>query len=664
MRFMTPKFTLPIVLLAALALPCAAQPPFDSSGDALLNGPYYLRQVFYFVEDEEGDIEEAMNVQGTITFNPGGTYNFSGSILDSSVGTPQTYTSSGTYTISASGLGYISSPNPNFPTDQILGLVSHGIFIGSSTENPNGYNDLFIAAPVGSVATNATLNGSYTVAYMDPTYSSSQGPGGDALFSMSADGQGHIGNVNVTEYLGATNSPTTGTLSGVTYAFSNGAAQINFGGNSNGTALIEGTELLYISPDGNFIFGGNYNGFDMFVGVRGATSNPTSYDGLYYQAGVDLNDAPINSGYTLLDSYYGSLNAFSTNIIGHQRLNSLLLYDGSSDFTYYDSYTLNGNGSSDDSFFSQHYVSSPDGSIRIGYGIGPFLGLNVALMAPSLSGSGVYLSPVGIVNAASSAPFTSFLSPGEFITLYGTGLSSGDATASSLPLPITLNNVQVMINERPAPIFYVSPTQISVIVPYLTESVAEIQVINNQVNSNIVTQFVGQTSLGVFTENPVGGIGYAAALHPDYSVISESSPAQIGETVAVYLAGGGEVSPTVNDGEGAPSNPLSQTGYTPLVYLLDSAGDYVQATSVTFSGLAPGFAGLYQIDFTIPSGLAAGDADLEILGTDSDTLECLLPIGSGTTANTEARAKSAAGNRPAGRHLLPPRRLRVNATPR
>ena len=104
-----------------------------------------------------------------------------------------------------------------------------GVFIGSSTETSNVYNDLFIAAPVGSTATNATLNGAYTVAYMDPTFP------GDALFTMNANGSGNIGTVNVTGYVATNSDPTastasTETLSGVTYSFSNGAAQINFGG--------------------------------------------------------------------------------------------------------------------------------------------------------------------------------------------------------------------------------------------------------------------------------------------------------------------------------------------------------------------------------------------------------------------------------------------------
>ncbi len=200
-----------------------------------------------------------------------------------------------------------------------------------------------------------------------------------------------------------------------------------------------------------------------------------------------------------------------------------------------------------------------------------------------------------------------------------------------------------MINSVPAPIYYVSPTQISVIVPYETipGAVSQIYVVNNGANSNTVTEYTGLTSAGVFTNNPVGGLGYAAALHPDDSVISESSPAQIGETVAVYLAGLGAVRQPVPDGTAAPSNPLSVTTSTPLVFLLDSAGHYVQST-VAFSGLAPGFAGLYQINFTIPSGLVSGNASLEIIGQDSDTFQALLPLTAATSAAIpEAGWKSA-----------------------
>lgn len=625
-----------VLLLTACAWRSFGQ-AFDSSGDGKLNGAYYFRQVFYF--SQTGD---AINVQGTITFNGSGGYTVTNaSLLDTASGsvTPVTFNNqSGSYVIASNGEGYLTAINPDFPNDQIVGLVSQGgVFIGSSTETSNLYNDLFIAAPVGTPATNATLNGAYTVAYMDATFP------GDALFTMNANGSGNIGNVNVTGYVATNSDPTastasTETLSGVTYSFSNGAAQINFGGTA-GSSLIAGTDLLYISPDGNFIFGGSYNGFDMFVGVRAAATSPSNLDGLYYQAGLDLIESSSGS---LFDSYYGSLQSFSQNVIGHQRVNSQQEYGGSSDFTYYDFLTpgTNSDGSTlSDSTFGQNYAISSDATIRIGYGIGPDLGINVAFEAPAFNGSGVYLSPVGVVNAASSAPFTAFLSPGEFLTLYGSGLAP-TTNSAGVPFPTKLSGVQVMINQIPAPIYYVSPTQISVIVPYIdTQAVAQIQVINNGANSNTVTAFTGATSVGAFTNNPVGGIGIAAAERPDFSIVSESNPAQGGETIAVYVAGMGAVSPTVADGTAAPSSPLSNTTSTPQVYLTDQSGNFAQAT-VAFSGLAPGFAGLYQINFAVPTGLVAGDASLEIdSGVDSDSLEAILPL-SGTTAAARPDAKS------------------------
>lgn len=639
--FMKTKFGFFVLLIAGCACRLPAQ-TLDSSGDSLLNGSYYLRQVFYAYSNQTAGVVDPISIQGNITFNGAGGWSFSGTYMNSTLTPPSgTLDSSGTYVISGSGQGYISAVYSTVSMDNIVGMVSNGIFMGSTTETGLSYNDLLIAVPIGSQnATNSTLNGAYTLAYFDPTVP------GDALLTMTANGSGSIGTVNATEYIGTSTSSTTQTLSGVTYSFQNGAGVVKFGGKRTSSSMLAGTEYLYISPDGNFVAGGSPTGYDMFVGVRSATSPPSNFSGLYYQAGLNMDEAGLSVGTSPLDSYYGAFQVLpavssgpvlSANLIGHQRfstssvlsyrnLNSLLIYGGASDFTYYDAYTINSDGSSSDTAFGQHYVSTSDGTVRVGYGIGPTLGINVALQAPSFSGSGVYLNPAGIVNAASSAPYSAQVAAGEFLTLYGSGLANSTASAT-LPFPTKFQGVQVFINQTPAPIYYVSPTQISVVVPYTLAAgtVAQIYVNNNGESSNLVSGFTGESAVGVFTNDPVGGLGRAAALHPDYSTISESSPAQVGETVAVYLTGMGSVSPQVQDGAAAPTGPLSITTATPLVYLLDSAGNYVQA-KVAFSGLAPGYAGLYQINFTVPSGIVSGDASLEIVGPDSATFEAILPV--------------------------------------
>ena len=91
--------------------------------------------------------------------------------------------------------------------------------------------------------------------------------------------------------------------------------------------------------------------------------------------------------------------------------------------------------------------------------------LDFGAQMPALSGTGVFLNPHGVLNAASSAPAGNPISPGEFLTLYGTGLAAGSATAKP-PYPNSLNGVTVLINNKAAPLYYVSPTQINCLAPF------------------------------------------------------------------------------------------------------------------------------------------------------------------------------------------------------
>src|SRR5206468_89685 len=163
----------------------------------------------------------------------------------------------------------------------------------------------------------------------------------------------------------------------------------------------------------------------------------------------------------------------------------------------------------------------------------------------------VYLDPNGVVNAASFAPFTAGISPGEFIVLYGSGFSTQNAVASSLPLQTTLNNVQVMINGTPAPLFYVTPTQLAAVVPFGvtytaptgSQQIATIQVVTANGSSNSVSEFVNLTTPGIFSLT-ANGVGYGAIEHAlTGRVVNASSPAQPGEIVSVFVSGLGTTLP-------------------------------------------------------------------------------------------------------------------------
>jgi uncharacterized protein (TIGR03437 family) len=198
--------------------------------------------------------------------------------------------------------------------------------------------------------------------------------------------------------------------------------------------------------------------------------------------------------------------------------------------------------------------------------------------------------------------------------------------------------VQVLIDEIAAPLYYVSATQIAAIVPYSVSqfaTYATVQVSNNGQLSHAISEFLNVGTPGVFTI-PADGVGLAAAEHADGTLITENSPAQPGESIAVYLTGLGQVLPPVLDGTpGISSAPYNQT-VNSIYASIDGPTTSTEA-SVLYAGLAPTLTGLYQVNLTIPTGVTAGNNYLEIDVLDSAgnplsvSEEAVIPIGSGGT---------------------------------
>lgn len=620
---MWPYFTSAVFLFASIAGDLQGAPNIDTSGNSTLKGDYFMREVvFYF--SASGDINRARSVTGVISFDGNGNYQFTGQQMDSTGRAPQpaSYSVAGQYVVRSNGLAEFENPADRQFT--LFGEVTAQAVVASSTED--NVNDLFIALPASTVpVSNSRLQGNYWVGSLDLQQGRSSLVR-NALFLINPNGQGGLATVNVTgNAANLGNSTVTQAVSGATYSLSgNGAGTISFplGGAAPDRRLVGGDKVLYVSQDGNYLLGGSSSGFDIFAGIKGlpAGASNASYQGLYYLAGLDENAAGLNTrdGPDFF-AYAGSLNADGNGkSLWHERLNHAGFE--SFDSTFSTTYSVDADGTITKSL--ARYALGAGGNAFVAIGNSSYFSLVLATRAPSFSGAGVFLSPVGIVNAASFAPITNSVAPGEFVTLFGSGLSPVTMVAQSLPFPTILGGVQVMINGRAAPVYAVSPGQISAIVPYAnTENLTAIQVVNNGTSSNSVTLYTNSSAPGVFTLSQ-SGTGPAAILHADagFNPVSANNPAKKGETVLVFVTGLGAVDPPVADGAAGPSSPLSRVVGDVSVFIDGKAG------TVGFAGLAPGFAGLYQINVQVPASAGPGEVLIEVDTPDAETLQATMSV--------------------------------------
>jgi len=193
------------------------------------------------------------------------------------------------------------------------------------------------------------------------------------------------------------------------------------------------------------------------------------------------------------------------------------------------------------------------------------------------------------------------LAPGMIASMYAQGGKFADDTvvASTATLPKVLGDIEVLVNETPAPLFFVSTGQINYQVPYSTPigTPADITVIKKSTGQVLASSQanVVAVSPGFFTST-ANGRGQISALNQDNTVNGPSNPESRGRVVQLYGTGLGLVSNQPADGAPAPSGPLAE-GSKPDVII---NGRQVPGADVLFSGLAPGFVGLWQLNFKIP----------------------------------------------------------------
>ena len=559
--------------------------------NATLTGRYFFRQLLV-TTDPAGTVTGARSALGEISFDGRGSFTISG---QQNIGTqPATALAiNGTYDVKPNG--FVALANPLQAGAQLNARLGQGALVGASTEVAGIY-DVFIAIEAVTTASNATFNGPFWASTLEVT-GGTAAQSRNGFVSLTPNGAGAFGNLSVSgQGAGLGTRPLVQTVNGATYSLTAaGSGTANFGASSN-TQILSGTKNIYLGAAGNVLLGGSTaaGAHDLLIAVRAATpATRATLTGLYWAAGLR-----IESGKAAM--FTGAANSLGNGkLIWSRRVRQS---DGLIDFTGVNAYTVAGDASGSmelnriglgtgGNSFSGSGVSAADAN---NYEV--LFGIRLRTVSPP------GINPQGVFNAGSYAPVTAPVSPGSLTTLFGTALSTGTAVAGGFPFPKLLGGTEVLVNNAPAPLYAVSPGQISFLIPYAATG-ASINVAVRTAGSTTAAVEVplAATSPGIFSLD-FTGLGAGAILKPDFKVVSAANATRRGETVLVFLTGLGAVSPAIGDGEAASSTVLSRTTGMVNVYV---GG---RRATVSFAGAAPGLAGLYQLNVIIPADAPLGNS--------------------------------------------------------
>ncbi len=210
-------------------------------------------------------------------------------------------------------------------------------------------------------------------------------------------------------------------------------------------------------------------------------------------------------------------------------------------------------------------------------------------LAVPFQGTQTQLTVSGMSNAASGGPA---IAPGMIVSVYGTALGNFAQSAGTIPLPDYLAGFEALVNGVPAPLYYVSPNQVNIQIPYETQTGRATLTLGNPFVNVDFPFRVTASGPGIFT-------------FADGSVNPSRSGAR-GQTVTMFMTGDGQVTPSLATGTSpSASTPLSRLPQPRLPVTLTVGGVPVPATDM-FIGIPSGLVGVTQINFTIPSSVSPG----------------------------------------------------------
>lgn len=226
------------------------------------------------------------------------------------------------------------------------------------------------------------------------------------------------------------------------------------------------------------------------------------------------------------------------------------------------------------------------------------------------AGPSIIADATGVINGGSYQPGQ--VVSGSWVAIKGSGFTDPGVTMDwsnsdfSKGLPTSLNGVQVLFNGQPGAIWYLVdgvPQQINVQAPANLSGNVTVQVVRNNVASNVVTTTAVPVAPGIFSYTLDGGLTFfPSAVFGDRTPLGDPAifpgarRAKAGDTVVMFA----------NSLAPSPAGVVSVSGPTQPVTITIGQTTF----AADFSGLvAPGE---FQINFTVPALGTSGNLPITI----------------------------------------------------
>ncbi|MGD0872828.1 MAG: IPT/TIG domain-containing protein [Bryobacteraceae bacterium] len=245
-----------------------------------------------------------------------------------------------------------------------------------------------------------------------------------------------------------------------------------------------------------------------------------------------------------------------------------------------------------------------------------------ALLAGAAWGQAPDYAADNIVNASDYSPGP--FAPNSVLTIFGTNLAwstqqLAETDIVNNALPTTLDSVAVYVDNWPAPVIFVSPTQINFIIPgNEVDGSVPVRVVREGVTGPEITLQLIDAAPALFAL-----AGYTIAAHADGTLLTPDAPANAGDVVVVYATGLGKTQPNPAPGV-IPLTPDRVAGPGALAVYLNGAA--IDPGLIFYAGVTPYSAGLYQINLFLPGDTPTNPEIRVSVGTQMSLAGLLLNV--------------------------------------